>query len=51
MPKSGSDEKANSPASPAAQPKPQPGKATDDSPVHTEPNKPNDEVVDPRAPG
>ncbi len=51
MPKPEDNQKASTPADPAAQPKPLPGKASDDAPVHTEPNKPNDEVVDPRAPG
>jgi hypothetical protein len=49
-----SDEKTGAPAKPAQQPKPQSGQGTPrtgEPPVRTDPNKPNEEAFDPRAPG
>lgn len=50
MTKPEDNQKATNPTEPAAKPKP-PGQRTTESPVHTNPNEPNDEVADPRAPG
>ncbi len=51
MPKPEDNQKASTPVDRAGEPKPPTGKGADDAPVQTEPNKPNDEVVDPRGPG
>ncbi|HJS86171.1 MAG TPA: hypothetical protein VJ779_11990 [Acetobacteraceae bacterium] len=50
MTKPEDNQKAKNPTEPAAKPKP-PGQGSAEPPVHTNPNEPNDEVVDPRAPG
>lgn len=50
MPKPEDNQKATNPTEPAAKPKP-PGQGSTEAPARTNPNEPNDEVADPRAPG